>query len=88
MTNDTIPRWGSWVVKVVHHGQGTPKHYSLAWAGDFDDVERSEVNVRLMAAAPDLLSCLEDLLELHEDEPTRPCVVNAREAVNRAKGIS
>lgn len=47
-----------------------------------------EANAKLIAAAPDLLEALKDLLEHHYDEPDRPAVRHARGVVQKATGAS
>lgn len=49
---------GPWTVKIVSQAGASWKHYSVVHDGDYDDVERTEENVRLMAAAPELLAQL------------------------------
>jgi hypothetical protein len=87
---------GPWEIK-LHPDDGYryisgPKHIGLAqvvWCMSYE--ERSpvcEANARLIAAAPELLEALENLLKVHEGEggTQRHAGDIARAAIEKAKG--
>ena len=93
MLNHSITPW-----KVAHaHSTEYVRHIKdargelIAEVSAFDDeVSEAIANARLMAAAPDLLAALRDLLDeadLNEvDEYTAPKIEAARAAIARATG--
>lgn len=76
------------------------RHIALTsdWEKEKGDREQNEANARLIAAAPELLEALEDVMSdlfyqiaSHHDERTArnyPSLVDARAAIAKAKGLN
>ena len=84
ISNGKIP-----VARVLHNGNGNPSR-----ASDYDReaprwVDGADANARLIAAAPDLLAALRELVTNNMGQPkgvTVPQLDNARTAIAKATG--
>ena len=78
---------GPWTVDhdaVSHNGA----HIAFAIGHDGDDYATQCANARLVAAAPDLLAALQEILDAEEGvgETDRPHMIRARAAIAKATG--
>jgi len=84
---------GPWTAKVVHfNGAGAilgPDNKGVACISAAVRREENESNLRLIAAAPDLLAALQRIVRARQDgaiHPDDPCIDAARAAIAKAKG--